>query len=143
MPNEKYHEAASRSHKLLGLYLVYAAWTKYLDCVVLERDQLMLFLGLKTMQNKRIDWLTSDLKGMFLFSRPIKVAKTGVYSTLYLSREPLRKEPMSGVMSNTERVKALTNAGIMAAIIQIPKEDEIVRIMACLTHGVSPFQSDS
>lgn len=82
-----YREANRRSHKLLGSYLAFWCWVHDVDCVVLKRNELLHYLGLKRMQNKRIDWLRADVEAMFSHARTAKNASSGNYSTLYLSRD--------------------------------------------------------
>lgn len=141
--DELYREAHRRSHKLVGSYLALWAWTHGVDCVILSRDQLLPFLGLKRMQGRHVEWLTEDLKTLFPYSFWTVESKTNVYATLYVSRHPIPKGPQSGSMTDEERGEAFAAAGLKTGTANIPKEAEIIRIMACLTRGIADFPSES
>lgn len=136
---DTYRDANRRSHKLLGNYLALWAWTHDVDCVVLGRSTLLGFLDLQRMQNKRIDWLTTDIKPLFTHSQTLVEAKTKNYMTLYLSRVPLPPASFIGTMSDDARVKQLSVSGVAAAKVTIPTESEIVSILANAIHGIADF----
>jgi hypothetical protein len=140
---ETYREAHRRKHKLLGTFLALSAWRQGLDCVVLERGQLLPFLDLDRMQDKRVDWVKEDVKHLFPHALNTCDSKSGVYSTLYLSRFPIPLDAHLGSMNDAKRVEALAAGGLKSAIVKIPKEDEIVRLLACVTHGIIDFTHDS
>jgi hypothetical protein len=132
-----YREAHRRTHKLLGVYLALTAWKQGVDCVVLEREQLLPFLDLDLMQDKRIDWVKEDVKYLFPHACTTVDSKN-VYATLYLSRLPFPREMQTG-MNDSKRVETFTAGGLKAAIIKIPKEPEIIRILGSVTHGIADF----
>src|SRR5688572_30564009 len=129
---ETYREAHRRRHRLLGSYLALSAWTKGVDCVVIQRDELLGFLELQTMQDTRIAWVKQDIKSLFPYSFTTEDDTTSVYRTFFLSRSPFPKKLRLATMEDDERVDAFNDAGLKAAIIELPLESEVVRIMAFL-----------
>lgn len=138
-----YRESQRRSHKLLGVYLSLWAWKNGVDAVIVTREQLLPFLGLERMKDKRVDWLKEDVKPYFKAAWVTVSANNNVYSTLYLTRGPFPAEVKIGIMSDQKRVEAFAKAGIRAAIVKVPKEAEIVRLLAAITHGIADFPSES
>lgn len=134
-----YRESQRRTHKLLGVYLSLLAWKQGIDCVVLEREQLLPFLDLLAMQNKRIDRVKKDVEYLFPHAFSTENSKTSVYATLYLSRLPFTPEMKTGEMTDAKRVEAFALGGIKSAIVQIPNEQEIIRVLALVTHGIADF----
>lgn len=137
---DTYRDANRRSHRLLGHYLALAAWVRGVDCVVLKRQELFPFLGLKKrMETKRIGWLTDDVKPLFPYSWWTQVAKTGVYSTLYLSRLELPAASMAEVLGDESRLKRFGAAGVKGLVIKLPTEAEMVRLLSSAMVGLEPF----
>ena len=133
---DTYREAHRRSHKLLGAYLALWAWKHGVDAVMLPREQLLPFLGLERMQNKRVDWLKNDVKSLFPEAWNTVDSKNNIYASLFLSRRAFPPAVKSGSMTDQKRVEAVNLAGLKAAIVKIPKEAEIVKLLACITHGI-------
>jgi hypothetical protein len=139
--NERYREAARRSHKLLGAYLVFWAWTRKVSIVVLSREQLNSYLGVETM--KRADWLEDDLKPLFPVVQWLPIAGGATYGALYLSRFPLPDEAMKGKKTFAERIEALNEAKRRTAAVEtLPTESDILQIMTSLIHGISDFPDE-
>ena len=139
-PEQAYREAYRRTHKLLRrVFGPIGTWTRGLDCVILERGQLLPFLGLKAMQDKRIDWVKDDLKYLFPHAWVTVNVQSGVYSTLYMSRFPFPPGIKGGSMSDKKRAEAITSGGVRAAIVNIPQEAEIIKVLASVTHGIADF----
>jgi hypothetical protein len=59
--NDKHRDACKRAHKFLGLYLVLSAWAEKVDCVIVERKELLSYLQIERMKTIRIKWLKEDL----------------------------------------------------------------------------------
>ena len=92
------------------------------------------------MQNKRIDWLQSDVKELFGYAQTLSDPESGKYLTLYLSR---REFPIvfDDAMSDPKRVELLREKGLSSEIATIPPEEEIVSILARMIHGIGDFQN--
>ena len=139
---DPYREANRRKHKLLGIYLALWAWEHKVDCVILPREELLPFLDVDTMWNQHIDCLKEDVKYLFPHAWVTEVPKTKKYQTLYLSRLVISEAIKSGTMTDPERFEAIAKGGLKAAIVKIPKESEIVRDLACVTHGIADFAGE-
>lgn len=132
-----YRDAQARLHRLLGSYLAIVAWKSGCDCIILERDKLLPFLGLEKMKNARIDWLKEDLRSLFPICHTTTATAAGTYADLYLSRKTIPNN--NGVwasMTTQKRVDILAGIGITATIIGIPGEKELVTKMALLSAGL-------
>src|ERR1019366_43135 len=136
---DTYREAHRRTHKLLGAYLALLAWKQGVDCVVLQREGLLSFLGLDRMQDKRVDWVKEDVKYLFPHAWNTVDSKTNVYATLFLSRLPFTKNMQQGTLGDKKRVEVFESGGLKSAIVSIPKEGEIIRVLAQVTHGITDF----
>jgi hypothetical protein len=65
-PDQVYREFARRTHRTMAAYLAMVAWTRNLDCVAIDRREIVRFWGLsKRVENQRIDWLKGDIKQFF------------------------------------------------------------------------------
>lgn len=141
--DQTYREAHRRQHKLLGAYLALWAWKHGVDAIVVQREQLLPFLGLERMQDKRVDWLKQDIRSFFPDAWTTVDSKRNVYSTLYLSRRPFPHSVKTGSMSDQKRLEVFGTASIKAAVVKIPKEAEIVRILAGIVHGILDFPDET
>ncbi|MDQ3081484.1 MAG: hypothetical protein M3R07_04640 [Gemmatimonadota bacterium] len=141
--DQTYREAHRRQHKLLGTYLALWSWKHGVDAVIVQREQLLSYLELERMQDKRVDWLKDDIKSLFPDAWTTVDSKSNVYSTLYLSRRAFPHAVKTGSMSDQKRLDAFGKAGMKAAVVKVPKEAEIVRILAGITHGILDFPDET
>lgn len=138
--DQMYREFQRRSHKLLGAYLVFWAWTNKVSCVVLPREQLLPYLGLeRRMENERIEWLKEDLIELFPYLWWTASSETNRYETLYLSRFKIPPEAKEGAKTDLERVELLKEHRLKAGVVDIPTESEIIKMMSELSHGILDF----
>lgn len=133
---EVYRESQKRLHKTLGAFLIVKSWEIGVDCIAIQRSSLLKFLKLERMKNKRIDWLKEDLSDFFPHQWVTYSSSSGVYATLYLSRFEIPEKGKSGSMTDKKRIERITNLGLNASIIKVPKEDEIISSMALLSNGI-------
>ena len=133
---EVYRKSQKRLHQTLGSYLLVKAWEMVVDCIAIKRQQLLNFLQLERMKNKRIDWLKDDLTNFFPYQMTTNSSASGTYATLYLSRFPLPPEGKKGSMTDEKRVKKFCALGLKSAITTVPKEDKIISSMALLSNGI-------
>jgi hypothetical protein len=136
-----YRRACRRGHRLLGTYLVLAAWVNKVDCVILQRTELLPYLGLERMKNKRVDWLKDDIKKLFPFAESLVEARTNNYSSLYLSRVAFPDNIFRGWNTDQERINQMGLVGVPAAIVKIPEERIIIALLARAVHGVREFDT--
>src|SRR6266542_3615398 len=139
--NTTYRQACRRSHRLLGTYLAMTAWVRKVDCVILSRAELLPYLGVGRMKNRRVDWLKADVGKLVPNADNLVEQKTGKYSTLYLSRLPFPEGCFQVPMSDQKRMKMLNEKGFKTAIVEIPQEAEIVTLLATTIHGLRIFPS--
>jgi len=132
-----YRDAARRTHRTLGSYLVQWAWTNLVDCVVVERTSYLRFVDLKIMPTKRVRWFTDDLQS--IFSHAVPRRKAGKWSSIYLSRHQFPPGFPWGSMSTKERIKKLNNAGLRSALVRLPDDKTVVEAMARVAAGLEDF----
>ena len=134
-----YREANRRSHKLLGLYLSIWAWTRHVECVVVERGPLLSYLDLGAMRGDRIRNFCSNVATLFPYSDAIFRSSDGLYSYMYLSRSPFPTGFPWGSLTATQRIRKLRSTGLPSAVAPIPDETVIVRLLAEMSHGICDF----
>lgn len=134
--DEIYRESQARLHRVLGAYLAILTCKKRLDCIVLERNNLLSFLKLERMKNERIDWLKTDLKYLFNYSNTTKYSKSGTYASLYLFRGSAPEKSIWKTMRTEERIIEFAKKGITAEVITIPSEKELLTDMALISNGI-------
>lgn len=144
MSQDPHRESCRRQHRVLSHYLAIQAWVRGLDCIVLVRDDLERFLGLKRFKSIRIEWLREDMKPWF----PNQVAyyRTNAASSihsLFLSRIPIEKHLPGGSMTTDQRISRMKAGAPSTARFsktrsrsQIPDEKEIVAELAVLAAGL-------
>jgi hypothetical protein len=127
---------------LLGTYLALAAWVKNVDCVVLQRAQLLPYLGLERMKNARIEWLKKDIKKLFPYANNLIELNTKIYASLYLTRVDFPADIFGYAISDEQRIDRMAEKGFKAAEVSIPNETEIVATLATAIHGARVFSVD-
>ena len=139
LPEEVYREFVRRSHRLLAAYLAMHAWRHDLDCVVLDRNQIVKFWGLKKrVEGERRDWLKQDVAPYFPHVQILSFVG-GKFASIYLSRRPFRAGAFSGAASDAARATALTAAGTKTAKVTLPSEQEMLTALTSAIHGLSVF----
>jgi hypothetical protein len=93
-------DACSRSHRILGAYLVLRTWKRRADCVVVGRRESLACLGVGKVREQRLRWLEEDIKDFFPYQKrsnsqaPVRTApvRTAVFiSPANLSRRAFSK----------------------------------------------------
>jgi len=135
-PDITYRETHRRSHRILGVYLILQAWQKGVDCVAVPRGSLLNFLELTRMRNQRIDWIKEDIKDIFPHVWTTVSSGTSNYATAYLSRYPIPDVSTSGSMTDIKRCELMTDHGLKAAVIKVPKEKELVQYIVLTSNGL-------
>jgi len=135
MPSQEiYTEATSRLHRILGVYLAFRGWITRSEAVVVSRDSLQTALDLKNLQLWRIHRFWDDNRGFFPHHEILQVDPGAKVVAVVLSRSPLPsawvRQFDAGSITST-----LSDAGLPTVEVELPAEDEIVRLLAMLAHG--------
>ncbi len=130
-----YRDACGQSHRILGAYLALWAWKKGVDCIALDRDQLLPYLGLGAMRKQRLHWLAEDIKDFFPHQEPLEFSRSGGHGSLYLSRKAFPDDVFEGVMLDEKRVKVLSERGLRASLGRLPSEDRMITVLATAAVG--------
>ena len=105
---DAHRDTCKRQHRVLGHFLAIQAWLRGLDCIVVSRSDLEVFLGLERFKKQRIEWLQEDLRPWFRHQYPLEQGGTGFsLHSLYLSRAPIEKWLADGELTTTERISKL------------------------------------
>ncbi len=110
---------------MLGHYLAIQAWIRGLDCLVVQREQLGAFLGLRRFKGARIEWLHEDLKPWFRYFYDLY--SVGSFAGVYLSRKRFPKPLDTDNMTDEKRIKSLAKYSIVAEELKkMPREVEVI-----------------
>ena len=132
---EIYRDACRRSHRILASYLALWAWSKAVDCIVIDRQELFSYLGIKAMRGQRLQWLAKDIRDLFPYTKALYKG-TGAHASTYLSRLEFPRDTFKGRMYDEERIKELERGGLRAADVKLPREGRIVVFLASAAAGV-------
>lgn len=135
MPSQDiYAEANRRLHTILGIYLALRAWVAGAEAVVVSRESLKAALDLKSVPEMRVLQLCYNVREFFPHTKAIRVGHGAKVVALVLSRFPLPHNWVPG--ANTRRLASnLSEAGLTTVEVELPSEEEVVKLMALLTHG--------
>lgn len=135
---DPHREHCRRTHRILGQYLAIEAWLRGVDCLVIERYELLRYLGLEKLHGARHDWIQLDLKPWFPYP-DFSVDNTKL-EAMFLSRVPIENHMDSFAASTEDRVETLGHSGIVVQIFSFgPKlstEAQIVGYLAQLSAGL-------
>ncbi len=132
-----YREACGRSHRILGAYLTLWAWRKGADCVALDRDHLLPYLGVGKMRGKRLRWLAEDIREFFPYHQALQISGRTVHGGLYLSRAPFPDHAFEAGMSDEKRAKQLSSRGLRTSVGRLPSEDRMIAALATAATGAA------
>jgi hypothetical protein len=139
---QTYRDACRRQHRVIGNYLALEAWSRTLDCIALDRGDLVKLLGLTRFKSTRVAWMQSDLAPWFPYQQAYYLtrAKSSIGS-LFLSRLPIEQHLPKGSMSDDERIARMkADAPPTGKLAQgrrkIPDEAAIVARLAVLAAGL-------
>lgn len=143
---DAHREACRRQHRVLGHFLAMQSWIRGLECIVLVRKDLEVFLGLERFKSQRINWLKEDLVPWFAFHEAYysSNAPSSLHS-LFLSRVPVKAFLPSGSMTTEIRIEKMTFGGPITERFtkslktgyRPPNEADIVKYLAVLDSGLS------
>src|SRR5260221_14598706 len=105
---DPYRELCRHHHRIIGHFLAVQAWMRGLDCIVLIRDDLEAFLGLKRFKSARVKWLREDLKPWFPSqTHYFKSSAPSSIHSLFLARVPMVRYLPSGSMTTEDRMREM------------------------------------
>src|SRR6266851_4509070 len=141
MATDPHREFCRRQHRVIGHFLALQAWTRGVDCIVLQREHLESFLGLERFKRARQEWLMTDL--LPWFPHQVKIHRHGTPSSLaslFLSRVSLDEHFPRGSMGTAKRVAKL-NPDIRTCVFKLPgrskaAEATVVSTLALLASGL-------
>jgi len=138
---DPYREFVRRSHHLLGAYLSMHAWMNDLKCVIIDRDDIVAFWGLRNrVEKRRRLWLKDDIKPYFPHTRPLFYTNQGEkFASIYLSKIDFPLGTFDAAMSDTKRAKLLSDKDIPSAEVRLPEESEILATLTSAIHGLTAF----
>jgi hypothetical protein len=143
VPEQVYREFARRGHRLLGAYLAIYAWTHELDCIAIDRKEMLAFWGLRRrVEERRLTWLKQDISQYFLQVRVLRFSNGGSFASIFLSRRVLPFHAFDGSMSDEKRVALLTSLKAPAVVVKLPTESEMLRILTSVSDGLAEFPVD-
>lgn len=134
-----------RQHRVLGHFLAIQAWLRGVDCLVLEREDLEAFLGLRRFKEERVRWLQADLRPWFPHQYVIEQGSTWFsLHSLYLSRVPIEKWIPEGNLTTEQRLAAFARHAPkaqqfspMTGSPSLVDERDVVRYLALLDSGLA------
>jgi hypothetical protein len=137
-PNDAYREFFRRIHRTMAAYLAMVAWRRNLDCVSIERDEIVRLWGIsKRVENQRLEWLKHDVKPAFAFFKNLNfTGRTKKFAGVFLARREFPTGAFDDALSNVKRAQLLTRMGLSAEVISLPPEEEMLRVLTTVIHGL-------
>jgi hypothetical protein len=126
----------------MGHYLAIEAWTRGLDCIILERSDINAYLMLERVEKTHLQWLREDIGPWFKYQTPLYRKRTGTFSVLLLSRVELREELIKPTMPTQARLELLNGNGIRTGLLFNTSEtvrlgvDEVLPHLTALAAGL-------
>lgn len=139
---QTYRDACRRQHRVIGNYLAVEAWSRGLDCIVLDRADLEKLLGLRRFKSTRVAWMQEDLAPWFPHQQPYYRGRAlSSIASLFLSRVPIERHLPAGAMTDDNRIARMGASAPRTAKFsqgrrRIPDEAAIVSRLAVLAAGL-------
>lgn len=138
LPGEVYREFVKRTHRMMAVYLAVIAWTRNLDCVALDRNEIVGLWGLrKRVENQRLDWLKHDVKLFFPYVEALWDKGTHKFGGVFLARREFPTDAFTDSMSDEKRMQFLTDKGLQSAVVTLPAESEMLAYLTPVIHGLA------
>lgn len=142
---DPYRDFCRRHHRMIGAFLAIEAWTRGLDCIVLERGTLETLLGLERFKSTRIEWLVADLKPWFAYQKAFyKTRAPSSIGSLFLSRVKIANHLSTGSMTTKERIAKMADDAPRTALYstksnagKVPSLDTMVSTLAIFAAGLA------
>lgn len=143
---DSHQEACQRQHRVLGHFLAVQSWLRGLDCVVLVRHDLEVFLGLERFKKTRVNWLLEDLEPRFPHKQAYySSASPSSLHSLFLARVPINIWLSDDSMTTEERIESMSVDAPKTDLFlsrhvkshRRLKETDVVKYLAILDSGLS------
>jgi len=140
--NQVHREACRRQHRVIANYLAVEAWSRGLDCIALDRNDLETLLGLKRFKSTRVTWMRQDFAAWFPHQQAYyRATALSSINALFLSRVPIEEHLPEGTMTTAERIAGMgvgapPTAAFSKGRRRIPDEATIVSRLAVLAAGL-------
>jgi hypothetical protein len=142
--DETYRQAVSRQHRIYAHYLALYAWRRKLDCLIINRQQLLKLLNLKAIKQTRMAWFEEDFRPWFPELHTMWASNNmDRLSSVFLSRLPVPRSALQGSMTTEMRIVCLVEEGIPAGTFlggryrgALPNEKDVVSVMSLLAGGL-------
>lgn len=141
-PEKVYREFFKRTHRTLAAYLALVAWIRNLDCVAIDREEIVSFWGLaKRVENQRLEWLKSDIKQFFPYVEALFSQGTEKFGSVFLARREFPSDSFAVTMPDKDRTQFLTDKGFHTEVVSLPAEVSMLTQLTVVIHGLAPFPS--
>jgi len=112
-------EGACRQHRTISLFAVIQCWTRGLDCIIFDTEQLKRLIGLNVFKKKRTDWLQEDMKELFPYVEVMWMSGSPkTFHSLCASRVPF-PPGVGEEMNHDQRIQFLKQRGIKAEMLKL------------------------
>ena len=133
-------EGARRQHRTISLFAVIQCWQRSIDGLVFQRRHMERLLGLERFKQKRVKWLQEDLKELFPYQETFWSGNKS-FSSLFVSRLPLKEFIPKGSMSAEKRIKNIPKGGPKIELFKIWERSKPEKVQQ-LFQGAIPFFAD-
>jgi hypothetical protein len=90
-------EGARRQHRAISLFCLVQCWLHGWDGMEMSRDFLERLIGLKRFKQRRLMWMSADLKELFPYQRPdYQQSPIACFHSIEISRYPFETNPRIG-----------------------------------------------
>lgn len=134
---QKYRGSLRREHRMLGAYLMLQAWKNGADCLSVDREAILTFLGLQRWKGARAEWFEEDIEPYFSHIESLVRGPSEKFAGVFMSRVSLNGVFPSGRMSDAIRARKLTDAGVRTEVVRkLPDQETICKELAFLVAGL-------
>ena len=142
--DETYRQAIARQHRIYAHYLALYAWVRKIDCLIINRQQLLKLLNLKAIKQARMAWFEEDVRPWFPELHTMWASSNDErLSSVILSRHPVPPSALQGSMTTEMRIVCLVEEGIPAGTFlggqyrgPLPNQKDIVSVISLLAAGL-------
>lgn len=133
-------EGARRQHRTISLFAVIQCWRRGIDGLAFQRRHMERLLGLERFKQKRVKWLKEDLKELFPYQETFWSGNKS-FSSLFISRLPLKEFIPKGSMSTEKRIKNILKGGPKIELFKMWERSKPEKVQQ-LFQGAIPFFAD-
>ncbi|HEY0100080.1 MAG TPA: hypothetical protein VGB76_14115 [Pyrinomonadaceae bacterium] len=142
-----------KRHRVAGHYLALQAWMRRLDCIVLVREELEVFLDRERIRKEHVEHFATDVAPWFPHTKVFYLeTKARPVNSLFLSRFPFPKSS-SGSLETKARIAMINRTdgapktgrfSERKDANELPSHEKMVAYLNALAGGskVSPLKSE-